>query len=198
MKPIVLIIVFAMFFSSLQISNEDKAHFMEIVKKYQLTFSKPEKYKFIRISPNSIFISDSLAFSNVSFLESGDKDVLIGFYFQELDSVPENSAPVPSYVFMNYIVGMYSYRFSYDKGGKKPVIYPVEKSSGANVDYSGEYNLKMRKPFLSKYTNCKMVFFEKTNNLFVITFFLYSEDNIEDIESMVKTSMAILRFQDNS
>ena len=174
--------------------NSVKRHFVETIKKYNLVYSHPKGYKFIKPQNEYLEIGDSLSFSNVLFTESKDKKVLIGFYFQKLDTSNQVETDSPSLAFAKKIVWMDIDRYNRNLGREKPRIHPYNQTSMLNASISGEYGLRMQNPFLGRYSNCKMRFFEKFDQLLVFVFYLYQPDHEKTVEKIMEDTFDILKF----
>lgn len=79
---------------------------------------------------------------------------------------------------------------------EKPKIYSSDKNFMLNADISGEWKLKMQKPYRGKYSDCTMRFFEKSDQVLVFIFYLYQSENKEMVKKQIEDTFDILRFGD--
>lgn len=76
---------------------------------------------------------------------------------------------------------------------EKPKIYSYDKNSVLNANISGEYRLKMQRPYKGKYSECTMRFFEKSDHVLVFVFYLYPSENNEMVKKQIEDTFDILK-----
>ncbi len=174
--------------------NKTQQLFMEMVRNYNMEYSLPDKFCPILPESEIFTVGEHLQYTTVSFLQSEDKGVLIGYYILGLNFTAKDGLPDPN---MNFIIQMQlmdNYKDNIRLQPEKIRFYSKQTALKLNANFAGEYSFGLKEFFLGRYDRCNLNFIIKSDIAQVFIFYLFNAEDSERVNKLMDENLGHLKF----